>query len=125
MKRNLIKLTKIYSLVFVFGICYAIFYKVTDIAIPCVFYEITGFKCPSCGVTRMVTALIFGNVHEAFLYNRLMFVLLPLFGVYFVRFSISYIKNQKIVLYKWDNVLIILLIIILVIFGIVRNIYGW
>ena len=124
MRNNLVRLVKIYALVFILGIGYAVFFHCTNIAIPCIIFKITGFKCPSCGVTRMLTALLYGNFLEAFLYNRLMFVLLPLFLFYFFRFNISYIKNKSIVLTKADNAVVKVLIVILILFGIIRNIYG-
>jgi len=35
----------------------------------CLFKEVTGVPCPSCGTTRSVTALCHGNVKQAFLTN--------------------------------------------------------
>ena len=124
MKKNFIRLLKIYAIVIFFGICYAVFFHYMNIAIPCIFHEITGLKCPSCGITRMVTALLFGDFYEAFLYNRLMFILMPLFVFYFIKLNVIYIKNKKIVLNRADNIVISVVIVILILFGILRNIYG-
>ncbi len=123
-EKNLIRLAKIYAVVIIAGIGYAVFFNYTNIAVPCIFFEITGLKCPSCGLTRMITALLYGRFHEAFLYNRLLFVMLPVFAFYFIKFNISYIKNNKVVLSKTDDIVIKVMIVILIAFGIIRNIYG-
>jgi len=35
----------------------------------CLFKDVTGFPCPSCGTTRSVSALIQGNIKDAVLIN--------------------------------------------------------
>ena len=37
----------------------------------CLFKNITGIPCPSCGITRSLTFLIQGNIREAFYINPL------------------------------------------------------
>lgn len=44
----------------------------------CVIFTLTGYRCPSCGSTRAVHALLHGNVNEALNLNPLMPVLLAL-----------------------------------------------
>ena len=40
------------------GLCFYFFLNQRlSIGIPCLFYQITGFYCPGCGVTRMLFAL--------------------------------------------------------------------
>ncbi len=43
----------------------------------CAFHELTGWKCPGCGGTRAAHALLHGHVAEAWQYNPLTIVLLP------------------------------------------------
>ncbi len=43
----------------------------------CIFYNITGVYCPSCGMTRAYNALLHLNIRQAFYYNP-MFILVPL-----------------------------------------------
>lgn len=40
----------------------------------CIFKQITGIPCPSCGTTRSVLALLQGNYQEAFFINPLGFL---------------------------------------------------
>lgn len=44
----------------------------------CVFREFTGLECPGCGMTRGTHALLHGRVVEAFSYNPVGMILLPL-----------------------------------------------
>jgi len=44
----------------------------------CVFKKVTGFECPGCGMTRGTYALLHGRVGEAFGFNPVGMVLLPL-----------------------------------------------
>lgn len=40
----------------------------------CLFRNLTGHPCPTCGSTRMLTALLQGHLLESFLYNPFMFI---------------------------------------------------
>lgn len=54
----------------------------------CPFLAMTGYYCPGCGMMRLVHALTHGDVGTAFGLNPLMFVLLPVFGYLFVRWTV-------------------------------------
>ncbi|WP_395952971.1 DUF2752 domain-containing protein [Actinomadura sp. 3N508] len=54
----------------------------------CPFLAMTGFYCPGCGLMRLVHALTHGDVATAFGFNPLAFVLLPVFGYVFVRWTV-------------------------------------
>ena len=52
----------------------------------CLFKNLSGIACPSCGFTRGFLSLIGGNFTQAWLYNPLLYSLGILFGVvFFVR----------------------------------------
>ena len=51
-------------------------------------------KCYGCGMTRGIQHLIHGNFYEAFQYNKLSFIVLPL-GVYMISSSLIKIIIQK------------------------------
>ena len=44
----------------------------------CFFHKVTGFDCPGCGMTRATYALLHGRVAEAFAFNPVGMILLPL-----------------------------------------------
>ena len=48
---------------------------------PCAFHAITGLHCPGCGLTRMLHALVHGDVARAWAMNPLAMVALPLLGL--------------------------------------------
>ena len=91
------------------------------IPIPCVFKRFTGLNCPSCGVTRMGIAMMHGDLPLAFRYNQLLFVLTPFFALYILFFIIRYIKTGNSKLSKAENIIFIIIIIMLIVYGIIRN----
>lgn len=99
---------------------YGILYIFTKRGIPCVIHKITGLYCPGCGITRIFISLFKLNIYQAFRYNPLVFILLIMCTLYFLadflkfKISKSHIKLPK-------SIYIILLIIV-ILFGILRNI---
>lgn len=86
----------------------------THIGIPCVFREFTGFYCPGCGITRVVLSSLRLDFAQAFRYNPLLFILLPLSVMYFV-------TNKKQMQMISKTMMAVMLIITLT-FGVLRNI---
>lgn len=122
MKKRTLSLIKVYVLILGAGLLYALLFSEFNIKIPCLFYSITGHLCPSCGVSRMCIEILKGNFIEAYYYNRLIFILLPLFFVFFVKWSVDYIKTGKITHSKIEMALVIIILIAFGLFGIIRNI---
>lgn len=122
MKKRTLSLIKIYVLILGAGLLYALLFSEFNIKIPCLFNSFTGYLCPSCGVSRMCVEILKGNFLKAYYYNRLIFVLLPLFFVFFVKWSVDYIKTGKIRHSKIEMVLVTMILIAFGIFGIIRNI---
>lgn len=96
--------------------------------IPCPIHLITGLHCPGCGITRCIVSIIKLEFYQAFRYNPLIFILLP--------FLISYVlyKIYIWILYKEDRLTnklsdypMYILIVILISYGILRNIsyFSW
>lgn len=93
-----------------------------NFAIPCIIHKLTGLYCPGCGITRCLFALIKGNIYEAFMYNQLVFILLPFLLFYIVYNIYLYVFDTKDKIFsKIPQIVWIILIIIVVIFGVVRN----
>ena len=89
----------------------------------CFFYEATGLQCPSCGGTRCVVNMLHGNFKEAFLFHPIFFIAIA----YLVLVNIIYLVNlnRKKGIAKWiypKPYYAIIFAIILIIFGIARNI---
>lgn len=51
----------------------------------CPLYSFAHLRCPGCGGTRAAAALLHGNFAEAFRYNALVFIMLPMVIGYLVR----------------------------------------
>lgn len=83
----------------------------------CIFYDITGLYCPGCGITRMFLALSKLEFYQAFRYNSLVFCLL-LFALMYIFYNFGCYKKVK----KLNSKATIVLIIIVILFGILRNI---
>ena len=112
------KIRDIIVLIVIFLI-YAVLIISFDIGIPCVFYEITGLYCPGCGITRLCLSLFEGDIYQAFRYNPIIFINLPILFILFV-LNIFLKKNKNIK--KITDVIIIFLATITIIFGVIRNI---
>lgn len=93
----------------------------TDFGIPCVFYEITGFKCPGCGISRMFAALARLDFIAAFKENPLVFLTGPFVLVYIVCAEIKYVRYGNRKMGKWETVVWAELCLALA-YGVLRNI---
>ena len=103
-------------------ICIFIF-LINNIKIPCMVNSIFGIYCPGCGITRMFISIVKLDFYQAFRYNPMVFLLLP----FFIFYGILEVTP---IIYKKDNILNntkfkfiwIILIVIVILFGILRNI---
>jgi hypothetical protein len=123
MKKRLLQTMKKYAILLTIGVAYFVWTICTDIKIPCPFHLLTGVKCPACGITRMLVAIAKFRFVEAYSYNPFLFFHLPiiLFCVEYSEFQ--YVKTGRRRLGKLSLVLW-LEIILLIVFGVIRNILG-
>lgn len=120
---------RIFNIVLILIICFFIFIgyfylnNKYGFSINCVFHELTGFYCPGCGITRCLFALLRLDFYEAFMYNQLVFILLPfLVALIVYRIYLYVFDKQDKILVKVPNMVWILLLVIVIGYGIVRNI---
>lgn len=118
---TIMKQLAVLGLAVVFCVLYLLVGNLTGIYFPCVFYEITHWYCPGCGITRMLIATLTGNFYQAFRYNYLLFILLPFGVILSVDFLISRWKGRTSLLTRIPDIVWIVLIVILIIYGIARN----
>ena len=104
---------------------YYIIVRIIGFGIPCIFRVITGFKCPGCGVSRMLMALLQLDLKGAFLENRVLFVMLPLLVFIIVRAAYLYVTQKKPgkTAAAITKILYPALIVILLLWGVLRNIW--
>ena len=95
------------------------------IMIPCMFRQITGLRCPGCGVTHMVLDILKFDIPGAFTENQALFFILPTLAVLILFMTIRYIKEGKMYSTRFETAMYIAMIAVLVPFGIFRNVYGF
>ena len=91
------------------------------IRIPCAFKTLTHLNCPSCGVSRMCVSISHGDIKSAFYYNQVLIFLTPLISLYYIFYQIRYIRTGQRKISKLENNTMILIIVILILYGIIRN----
>jgi len=91
----------------------------------CIFYKLTGYKCPGCGSQRAIHYLLNFDIGKTFQENGLLVVSIPYILAY-IYLDIIKLKTQKQmrikkILYGYKAFFVVLLV--LIIFGITRNIH--
>ncbi len=102
------------------GIFLYILYSI-HIRIPWMFKTITHLDCPSCGVSRMCVSLSHGDIRSAFFYNQILVFLFPIIALYYAFYQIRYILTGQRKITAVENIIMIILIVILILYGIIRN----
>lgn len=124
MKTRIINVLKANIILLLILISYYYINKYTGFYIPCIFREITGLKCPGCGITHMIFDMLNFRFVEAFYENPLVFIYFPFIVAYYFYMTYLYIYNKRDkVLTKIPNYIWTIMIVITIIYGIVRNFY--
>ena len=125
LKKRAIKLLSGLAVLLALGLGYAIFVNLTGIAIPCIIHKITGLYCPGCGISRMFLYLLNGDIASAASSNIAVFVLLPVFLYLAITESYKYIRHNSSDYSVMQYVMLILSLVVLLVFGVVRNIFAY
>lgn len=118
---------------------YYVFVRLTGVGIPCVFHLVTRLKCPGCGISRMLLALAKLDFRTAFVENRFLLLSLPFLGFELVFEFLRKWKGEPEPQQntqseprhtgtpepKWNQMLLLIYCVLLISFGVVRNIWGW
>lgn len=89
--------------------------------LPCMFNQITGLKCPGCGVSRMCLAILRLDFSSAFFWNPAVFICLPFLAYLLIDLSLRYIRFGSLRLNKWQQRGCWIMVAFLLAFGIFRN----
>lgn len=105
------------------GALYLYFMGPQNIPLPCVFYSVTGLYCPGCGAGRACYSILHGQFLNAFCYNPLMTILLPLIGLYIAARMVDWIiTGGNHVDRKINAKFLTWVLVVVVVYGVVRNI---
>lgn len=121
MTERIKKTVKPTAVVLAIGFIYFLIHNLTGFSVPCPFHFITKLYCPGCGVSRMILSALKLDFKTAFLSNPVLFCLAPVFAGFFVWHIYRYIRFGDRSFYKWENVLLYIVIGVLLIFGVLRN----
>lgn len=121
MRARLYRVLKKYAVVLGIGVAYLVFTLCTGWGIPCFFYMLTGYKCPACGVSRMIASLARFDFRVAFEYNPFLLVTGPVILFCFVYSDARYVKTGNASMGRLSFILWAEIAFALA-FGIIRNI---
>jgi len=87
----------------------------------CPLFEITGFACPGCGLTRGFHALFHGDVLTALHFNALIPVWAVIFGYVFLSMGLLAIRGRGLKMWPTAPKFLWSFMIVLLTFGVLRN----
>ena len=130
LKRNylyIIGLLLGFLLLLVAGLFYYYFDPSEQLLAPkCPFWLLTGWHCPGCGGGRAVHAWLHGHLWEGFMFNPILLILLPyLLLMLYLRGLKGDRYFPKLANALDGNVAIISLVLLLIVYTVLRNIYGF
>lgn len=109
----------------VVSVCGALLYRflyIKGVGLKCIFFELTGFYCPGCGMGRASLCLLRGDFFEALKNNPFIFLLI-LIGIYIFARLIDWAATGKNHIDKYiPPRLLMAIFIILAVYGVLRNI---
>ena len=92
------------------------------LAFKCIFYEISGLRCPGCGITRMLVGFIGLNFWESIRFNFFVGITFPFIMSVVVYTCYLYVTEKK--ASKLFDIVCWLYVGLLLVWFIVRNIVG-
>lgn len=106
------------------GTAYYIWLKITGLGIPCPVRFVTGgrIKCPGCGVSTMCVNMIEGHFEAAFHANPCLFIMLPLWGI-LIAVKLIFAPKALAEGARLNTVIYGVMTAVLVVFGVLRNIF--
>lgn len=91
----------------------------------CLFYSITGLKCPGCGLQRAFHQLLNGHISAAFHYNAMIMGAIPYLGLGFVleyfKPKSTFLEKLRLALYHGKAIWVLVTLILT--FWLLRDIY--
>ena len=121
-KKRMIKLVMSCTGLFCAGIFYAYYLIPRGVHIPCLFRELTGFRCPGCGITGACLSILHGHPLEAIPKNWGAALITPFVLLLLILQAKHYVDGTQ--MKKWEKIMAIGCLLELLIWFILRNMMG-
>lgn len=106
------------------GLLYALCVILFHGGIPCLFHNITGLKCPGCGMTHAMIALLKFDFHMFITSNLFAPVILFFLIVAWISTSLKYIQTGVYRLFAVNSFIELSFLVLFLAWGIIRNCIG-
>ena len=123
-RKRILRVARVAALFVCAGLLYAVIVKMLGRGIPCVFHDITGLRCPGCGMTHAMTALLRLDFSAFIQANLFAPVIIIFFITAFVSTSLKYIKTGIYRLSAVNSFVEISFLVLFITWGIARNFLG-
>ena len=90
----------------------------------CAFLKLTGFQCPGCGSQRAIHALLHGDVVEAWKFNAMLVVMIPVVAA-IVSSSFLKMRYPKFYDAMHSPLFATGLLVAVLLWWLLRNVFGW
>lgn len=117
------KVIRVNLLLIFIGILYYVWLKTVGVGIPCLFHMFTGLYCPGCGITKSILAILSLDIVEAFRAHSIFVISLPFLFYLYIVINWRYMKEKRIVIQAWENKVIIIIVILLIVRALIMNLY--
>ena len=121
MKQRAISIFKKSTILLAIGLAYVIIIRVFHFGINCPIKTLTGFSCPGCGVSTMCLALLKLDFAGAFYANPVLLIMLPIIVIIIIESVVRYIRFNSYEVSRFSRAVLMIMIILLLIFGVIRN----
>ena len=123
-KKRILRVVLVTTLFVCAGLLYALAVGIFHGGIPCIFHEITGLRCPGCGITHALMCLLRFDF-EGFINANLFAPLILIFFITaFFSTSVKYIKTGIYRLSAVNTFIEVSFLVLFVSWGIARNFLG-
>ena len=102
-------------------VLYVAFFTKFGFGLPCIFRWVTGLKCPGCGMSHALAAMVRLDFGEAAAQNILSVTLVPALALFFIYRFIRYINKGKEDFRLWEYIFLVACALICVVFFVKRN----
>lgn len=123
-KAQLFKLGAWAGLILGIGLAYALWVRLTGLAVPCPIRLATGLWCPGCGVTRMCLGLLRLDFKGAWRANPGLLLLLPLLAGLLGQLTVRRVRTGRMKLSPGQNAMVWVMAFAMLLYGAARNLPG-